>query len=238
MIAGGIFIGDFLLKLGIFNFLIKPIVRDIALFLLIIGILIWVVLINKKTRKPVSEEIEEIKATADDMGRFNEELREAANVIVSNNEELRNSIEKERTESEKLRVENKNMKVLMGAARTKIDEIDKAISGVRKDMKRDFEKALENLESKKQPEENKKLELIDEHVTILSRLANSIDSVGYGDLFANYKKKYEPKELKDFKFIMTDLSKYNLIHLVYSFDEQDYYEITDEGLEALREKQK
>lgn len=226
MIAGGIFIGDFLLKLGIFNFLIKPAVRDVFLFLLIIGILIWTTSINKKTKKPASKEIGELRAPVNNMKRYNDKLRETVNKILSINRELGSSVEKVINENKQLRDENKKIN----------DLIEKKISETKREMRRDLEERLEKI--KTEPQQKKEvLKPNREIIFILNLLATQYDrTLKQATLWSMYKSTFKEKEESDFQIVLNELDTADLIFETECGDFGEIcYKITTIGLKYLKQ---
>lgn len=187
-------------------------IPDFILVVFIIAILIALVLMNKKFKGLSPKEFGEMKADNERMQKHNEKLIKSANNIIAVNEKLEGEIEGLKREISGLKLE------------------------LKKEVKSDFEKLVTEFEGMVQPKKERKIEIKNEHILVLSMLANTSGTIEQEAIFNVYRSNFTRKQKKDFKFIINDLEENELIEIAEGYKNGEcYYRITSEGLHILKE---
>lgn len=187
-------------------------IPDFILVIFIIAILISLVLMNKKFKGLSPKEFREMKADNRRMQKHNEGLIKSANNVIAVNEKLEGEIGRLKHEVSSLKLE------------------------IKKEVKSDFEKLLEDFDSMVQPKKERKIEIKNEHIIILGKLADTSGSIEFEELFNVYRINFSQKEKRDFRIIINDLEENDLIDIAETYqDGTCFYRITREGLHILKE---
>ncbi len=226
---------DFLGEL--FNFVLNLRVQNLA-FLAILLLLVWLLIVNRRLRKKLKDELEDVKLHVQKIGN-RLELKKAA-------EEIRVEHKKKKLVKEEPKKEEKELEIEKTEWHGPGSHLFEKPEEVRPEHKIETESKTEEelpeLKTYKRPEKKveieKPIKLTEEYIFVLRAIGDEPDKTYQKEgLHQIYRMVYPKKDKLAFESIIKDLEKYNFITKSdASSGYKVWYEITDKGLAYFNRK--
>jgi hypothetical protein len=223
---------------GILKFSVSTTGRDVILFVLVVGILFWLFLINRKIRSfpPQTEESEEKEKKEKwefDWDKKHDYILEkfieadGEMIIRALFEGYKEKFPEDSEEEYKLIVYDlEEAELIRHSANVRGGRLYVlAKEGRRQYMKRMREKVARKKE---------KIKLSEKHIQVLAHIAEFSVSVGLTDLFRFFKDKFQDFLMSDMKAIINDLERMGYIHRAGSEGGEFFYKTTEEGIKIAK----
>ena len=219
----------------LFNFISDLRVQNLA-FLAILLLLIWLLILNRRLRKKLKDEMEDVKYHVQKIDK-KLEIKRTAEEIKAEHKKKKLMTEKPKKEVESLEIEKAEWYGPSIHPGDKPEAELESILEIRPELEKTPEHKIK-IESKKKVEIDISIKLTEEYIFVLRAIGDEPDRTYQKEgLHQLYRMVYPKKDKIAFDSIIKGLEKYSFItRSDASTGYKVWYEITDKGLQYLNRK--